>query len=31
VQAFLDEHDAVLAGRVKREVGNELRTGLKRG
>jgi 3-methyladenine DNA glycosylase AlkD len=29
VQEFLQEHDAVLAGRVKREVGNKLRTGLK--
>ena len=29
VQGFLDEHNAVLAARVKREVGNKLRTGLK--
>jgi 3-methyladenine DNA glycosylase AlkD len=29
VRAFLDEHEAVLAGRVKREVGNKLATGLK--
>jgi 3-methyladenine DNA glycosylase AlkD len=31
VHGFLAEHDAVLAGRVKREVGNKLRTGLKSG
>jgi 3-methyladenine DNA glycosylase AlkD len=29
VESFLQEYDAVLAGRVKREVGNKLRTGLK--
>jgi 3-methyladenine DNA glycosylase AlkD len=29
VRAFLDEHDDVLAARVKREVGNKLATGLK--
>jgi 3-methyladenine DNA glycosylase AlkD len=29
VEAFLDEHDEVLAGRVKREVRNKLKTGLK--
>jgi hypothetical protein len=29
VRAFLDEHDDVLAARVKREVRNKLRTGLK--
>jgi 3-methyladenine DNA glycosylase AlkD len=29
VWAFLDEYETVLAGRVKREVGNKLRTGLK--
>lgn len=29
VQAFLEEYDHVLAGRVKREVGNKLNTGLK--
>jgi 3-methyladenine DNA glycosylase AlkD len=29
VRAFLDAHDAVLPSRVKREVGNKLRTGLK--
>jgi 3-methyladenine DNA glycosylase AlkD len=29
VRQFLVEHDAGLAGRVKREVGNKLRTGLK--
>ena len=29
VQEFLDEHDRVLAARVKREVKNKLRTGLK--
>ena len=29
VEAFLEEHDAVLAGRVKREVRNKLETGLK--
>jgi 3-methyladenine DNA glycosylase AlkD len=29
VRVFLDEYDAVLAGRVKREVRNKLRTGLK--
>jgi 3-methyladenine DNA glycosylase AlkD len=29
VRAFLDEHDEVLAARVKREVKNKLRTGLK--
>jgi 3-methyladenine DNA glycosylase AlkD len=31
VQAFLDEHDQVLAARVKREVRNKLATGLKSG
>jgi 3-methyladenine DNA glycosylase AlkD len=29
VEGFLKEHDQVLAGRVKREVGMKLRTGLK--
>jgi 3-methyladenine DNA glycosylase AlkD len=29
VEAFLEKHDDVLAGRVKREVGSKLRTGLK--
>ena len=29
VSNFLDRHDAALAARVKREVGNKLRTGLK--
>jgi len=29
VEGFLNEHEQVLAGRVKREVGNKLRTGLK--
>lgn len=29
VEGFLVEHEQVLAGRVKREVGNKLRTGLK--
>jgi 3-methyladenine DNA glycosylase AlkD len=29
VEGFLMEFDKVLAGRVKREVGNKLRTGLK--
>jgi 3-methyladenine DNA glycosylase AlkD len=29
VKAFLKEHDGQLAARVKREVGNKLRTGLK--
>jgi 3-methyladenine DNA glycosylase AlkD len=29
VEGFLKEYDQVLAGRVKREVGNKLRTGLK--
>jgi hypothetical protein len=29
VQGFLVEHDADLAARVKREVRNKLRTGLK--
>jgi 3-methyladenine DNA glycosylase AlkD len=29
VRAFLNEHDGVLAGRVKREVNNKLATGLK--
>ncbi len=29
VEGFLQEYDAVLAGRVKREVGSKLRTGLK--
>jgi 3-methyladenine DNA glycosylase AlkD len=29
VEAFLQEHDAVLAARVKREVRNKLETGLK--
>jgi 3-methyladenine DNA glycosylase AlkD len=29
VRAFLDRHDAALAARVKREVGNKMRTGLK--
>lgn len=29
VEGFLQEFDAVLAGRVKREVGSKLRTGLK--
>lgn len=31
VSDFLREHDAVLASRVKREVGNKLRTGKKSG
>ena len=29
VEEFLREYDGVLAGRVKREVGNKLSTGLK--
>jgi hypothetical protein len=29
VQQFLDEHEAALAARVKREVRNKLTTGLK--
>jgi 3-methyladenine DNA glycosylase AlkD len=29
VEGFIKEHEHVLAGRVKREVGNKLRTGLK--
>jgi 3-methyladenine DNA glycosylase AlkD len=29
VQQFLDEYDNVLAARVKREVQNKLKTGLK--
>ena len=29
VDGFLNEHEQVLAGRMKREVGNKLRTGLK--
>ena len=29
VRAFLGEHEGVLAARVKREVRNKLRTGLK--
>ncbi len=29
VEGFLKEHESVLAGRVKREVGSKLRTGLK--
>lgn len=29
VEGFLSEYEGVLAGRVKREVGNKLRTGLK--
>jgi 3-methyladenine DNA glycosylase AlkD len=29
VQDFVDEHDKILAARVKREVKNKLRTGLK--
>jgi 3-methyladenine DNA glycosylase AlkD len=29
VSAFLHEHEATLAGRVKREVGSKLRTGRK--
>ena len=29
VQAFLDEHTEALNARIKREVGNKLRTGLK--
>ena len=29
VEGYLQEYDAVLAGRVKREVGSKLRTGLK--
>jgi hypothetical protein len=29
VEAFLAEHEAELAPRVKREVNNKLRTGLK--
>ncbi len=31
VRGFMLEHDAVLASRVKREVGNKLRTGKKSG
>jgi hypothetical protein len=31
VADFVREHDAVLASRVKREVGNKLRTGKKSG
>lgn len=30
VARFLEEHESVLAGRVRREVGTKLRTGLKR-
>ena len=30
VMAFLDRHDVRLAARVKREVGNKLRTGRNR-
>jgi 3-methyladenine DNA glycosylase AlkD len=29
VREFLSEHEDTLAGRVKREVGNKLATGLK--
>lgn len=29
VEGFLQEHESVLAGRVRREVGSKLRTGLK--
>jgi hypothetical protein len=29
VGGFIQEHEHVLAGRVKREVGSKLRTGLK--
>ena len=29
VQAFLDEHEHALNARIKREVSNKLRTGLK--
>jgi len=29
VEGFIKEHEQILAGRVKREVGNKLRTGLK--
>jgi len=29
LQAFMREHDRALAARIKREVGNKLRTGLK--
>jgi 3-methyladenine DNA glycosylase AlkD len=29
VRDFLDEHDNILAARVKREVANKLETGLK--
>jgi DNA alkylation repair enzyme len=29
VEAFIDDHDALLASRVKREVRNKLQTGLK--
>jgi hypothetical protein len=29
VSAFLDEHNDVLAARIKREVNNKLTTGLK--
>ena len=29
VEAFLQEHDQILAGRVKREVKNKIKTGLK--
>jgi hypothetical protein len=31
VVAFLDRHDVRLAARVKREVGNKVRTGRKSG
>jgi hypothetical protein len=31
VVAFLDRHDVRLAARIKREVGNKLRTGRKSG
>jgi hypothetical protein len=31
VMAFLDRHDVRLAARVKREVGNKVRTGRKSG
>lgn len=31
VRAFLEEHEEVLAARVRREVGNKLETGLKSG
>jgi hypothetical protein len=29
VEVFLKKHESVLAGRVRREVGSKLKTGLK--